>query len=72
MKAELFKVIFGSMSERSDALRRRAEQCESAAARVNDPEYLATALRWRSMTEQQDEIDSGLNEHPFGGIDPTK
>jgi hypothetical protein len=64
------------MSERSDALRRRAEQCEAAAARVRDPEisavYLATAFRWRRMADQQDEIDRGLSEQRFGGINPAK
>ena len=63
------------MSERSDGLRRRAEQCEAAAARVRDPEisavYLVTALRWRRMAEQQEEIDGGLSAQRFGGIYPA-
>jgi hypothetical protein len=53
------------MGQRSEAYRRRAEQCEAAAARVRDPEiravYLAMALRWRRMAEQQEQIDTALS-----------
>jgi hypothetical protein len=54
------------MSERVDAFRRRAEQCEAAAARVSDPKvrtvYLDMAARWRKMAERQQAIDEFLSE----------
>jgi hypothetical protein len=54
------------MSERSDAFRRRAEECDAAAARVSDSDicdvYLDIAGRWRKMAEQQDAIDQALED----------
>jgi hypothetical protein len=59
------------MSERSDALRRRAEECDAAAARVTDPEirsvYLAIGARWRKMAEQQQAIDHFLSGRDQNG-----
>jgi hypothetical protein len=53
------------MSERVDEFRRRAEQCEAAAARVSDPKvrtaYLDMAARWRKMAERQEAIDEFLS-----------
>ena len=52
------------MSERSDALRRRAEECDAAEMRVRDPDvrsaYLDMASRWRRMADQQEQIDTTL------------
>ena len=52
------------MSDRADAYRRRAEDCERAASRVSDPNirtaYLDVAARWRRMAEQQQAIDDVL------------
>jgi hypothetical protein len=57
---------FACMGYRSEAYRRRAEQCERAAARVRDPDirsmYLTIALRWRRMAEQQEQIEA-LSEY---------
>jgi hypothetical protein len=55
------------MSERVDVYRRRAEQCETAAARVSDPEvrtaYRDMAARWRLMAERQQAIDEFPSQH---------
>jgi hypothetical protein len=44
------------MSDRADACRRRAEDCERAAARVSDPKvqaaYLYMARQWRELADQ--------------------
>ena len=48
-----------------EAYRRRADQCEAAAARVRDPDiratYLDVAARWRRKAEQQEAIDRALS-----------
>ena len=55
-----------AVSERADAYRRRADQCEAAVARVRDPDvrsvYLAIAARWRKMAEQQQAIEDFISE----------
>ena len=49
------------MGDRSEAYRRRADDCDAAADRVSDPEirsvYLAIGARWRKMAEQQEAIE---------------
>ena len=54
------------MGERTDACRRRANDCELAASRVKDPEvraaYLDMAARWRRMAAQQEGIDDVLGD----------
>ena len=48
------------MAERADTYRRRAEDCDAAAARVTDPDvrsvYLDMAECWRQLAEQQEQI----------------
>jgi hypothetical protein len=50
--------------DRSNAYLRRAHECESAAARVSDPNvkaaYLAMASRWRKMADRQQAIEKML------------
>jgi hypothetical protein len=57
-------MVGASMDKRADACRRRADDCEQAALRVNDPKvrnaYLEIAARWRRMAEQQEAIDAVL------------
>ena len=52
------------MAERADTYRRRADDCDTAAARVTDPDvrsvYLDMAGCWRRMAEQQEQIDGTL------------
>jgi hypothetical protein len=52
------------MGERADTCRRRANDCELAASRVEDPAvravYLDMAARWRRMAAQQEAIDDVL------------
>jgi hypothetical protein len=50
--------------ERNNAKPRRPE----CGIRKSAPFYLAIALRGRRMAEPQDEIDRGLSEQRFGGI----
>jgi hypothetical protein len=63
------------MSERADACRRRANDCELAASRMKDQEvrtvYLDMAARWRRMAAQQEAIDDvlgDLRKAPEGGV----
>jgi hypothetical protein len=50
------------MGERSDAYRRRADDCDDAAARVRDPEvrsvYLAIGACWKKMGGEQLTIEA--------------
>ena len=58
------------MSERADACRRRANDCELAASRMKDQEvrtvYLDMAARWRRMAAQHDVLGD-LRKAPEGG-----
>ena len=53
------------MAKRADTYRRRAEDCDAAAARVTDPDirsvYRDMAGCWRRMAEQQERIDKPLS-----------
>ena len=54
------------MTDRAEVCRRRAEQCERAAAEVNDERIRAAyhdmARQWRVMAEQAEEINKVLLE----------
>jgi hypothetical protein len=62
--------FFDGMSNRVDAYRRRAEDCERAASRVSDPNiragYFDMAVQWRPMAEQQQAIDDLLAPGELG------
>jgi hypothetical protein len=64
------------MSERSDAYRRRAQECEAAAERVSDPDvsaaYVENAARWRRMAMRQEEIEKALSEVRTPPNDPAQ
>jgi len=55
------------MSKRSDAVRRHVQERDEAGQRVRDADirevYLATAVRWRKLAEQQENIDAALRAH---------
>jgi hypothetical protein len=54
------------MTDRAEVCRRRAEQCEQAAAEVNDERipaaYHDMARQWRVMADQAEEINKVLLE----------
>jgi hypothetical protein len=52
------------VAERSDIYKRRATECDAAAARVTDPEirsvYVAIGAHWRKMAVQQKANEDSL------------
>ena len=67
-KSELSETpyLYAVMVDRSEAYRRRADDCDAAAERVSNPAvrtvYVTIGARWRKMAEQQQAIEDFLRE----------